>query len=442
VAPSAVRWIARTLEEAGYETWVVGGAVRDALLGLPSPEEWDLTTRATPQQVRRLFRRTVPIGVEHGTVGVIARDGTMYEVTTFRKDVETDGRRAKVAFASSVEDDLARRDFTVNAMAWHPLREELLDPFGGAADLEAGLLRTVGEPGERIAEDFLRILRALRFAGRFGLAVEEETWRALCDATPRLRSLSAERVREELMKVLAADVRPSRALGLYVASGALRVSYPEIQEAVERGLDDNPDPWTRTMLAIDWLPPGRPLLRLTALLRMVRPAEAVAILMRLRFSNARVGFVGALVADPPLPRSDAGAAAFRRWLSAVGERWVAAVRLEMADARVRIALGLAGPAPRDVVAAWRRVRGVRAETPPLRVRDLALGGRDLIRLGLRPGPSFRTILAHLLELVLEDPALNRREILEREAMAFATSLDELDEVDEMNAPGGKDTADG
>ncbi len=429
VAPSAVRWIARTLEEAGYETWAVGGAVRDALLGLPSSDEWDLTTRATPQQVRSLFRRTVPIGVEHGTVGVLARDGTMYEVTTFRKDVETDGRHAVVAFASRIEDDLARRDFTVNAIAWHPLRNELLDPFGGVADLEAGLLRTVGKPQERIAEDYLRILRALRFAGRFELEVEEETWRALCEATPRLRLLSAERVREELMKVLDADARPSRALGLYAASGALAVSYPEVAAALERGLGERPDPWTRTLLAMDWLPAGRPLLRLAAMLRMVAPAEAVALLLRLRFSNARVDFVGALAADPRLPAHDAENAAFRRWLSAVQPRWAAAARLEMADARVRVALGLSGPTPRNVATAWRRARAVRAEGPPLHLRDLALDGRDLIRMGLRPGPRFKRILAHLLDRVLEDPTLNRKEVLEREAGVYAARLEEGDAAD-------------
>ncbi|MDH3421587.1 MAG: polynucleotide adenylyltransferase, partial [Gemmatimonadota bacterium] len=144
-APPAVGWIARTLEEGGYDTWAVGGAVRDAYMGRPSGD-WDLATRATPREVQKLFRRTVPIGIDHGTVGVLARDGTMYEVTTFRKDVETDGRHAVVSFADTIEEDLARRDFTVNAVAWHPLREVLLDPFGGVGDLERRILRTVGAP--------------------------------------------------------------------------------------------------------------------------------------------------------------------------------------------------------------------------------------------------------------------------------------------------------
>src|SRR5690606_15815195 len=176
--PAAVREIARRLEDAGYETWAVGGAVRNAVLGLP-PGDWDLATRARPPEVRRLFRRTVPIGIEHGTVGVLGRDRVLYEVTTFRRDVETTGRHAVVEFADSVIEDLARRDFTCNALAWHPLRGELLDPFSGLEDLRAGWLRTVGAPDERFAEDYLRVLRALRFAGRLRTAIEPRTWDAL-----------------------------------------------------------------------------------------------------------------------------------------------------------------------------------------------------------------------------------------------------------------------
>src|SRR5690606_27017200 len=166
--PGAVRWIARRLESAGFETWAVGGAVRDALRG-EHPGDWDLATAARPGDVRRLFRRTVPIGIEHGTVGVLGKDGHLYEVTTFRRDVETFGRRARVAFADTLDEDLGRRDFTINAVAWHPLRGALHDPHGGVRDLREGVLRTVGDAAARFAEDRLRVLRALRFAGRFDL---------------------------------------------------------------------------------------------------------------------------------------------------------------------------------------------------------------------------------------------------------------------------------
>ncbi|RMH16760.1 MAG: CCA tRNA nucleotidyltransferase, partial [Gemmatimonadetes bacterium] len=211
--PGAVRWITETLEAAGFETWAVGGAVRDTLMGLP-PGDWDLATRARPADVRRLFRRTVPIGVEHGTVGVLAGDGTLYELTTFRRDVETDGRHAVVAFADTLDEDLSRRDFTINAVAWHPLREEFHDPHGGREDIRRGVLRTVEEPERRFREDYLRILRGLRFAGRFGLDVDPATWEAMLEHRAGLAGLSAERVREELFKVLG-DARASHALRLY-----------------------------------------------------------------------------------------------------------------------------------------------------------------------------------------------------------------------------------
>ncbi|MBW3572347.1 MAG: CCA tRNA nucleotidyltransferase, partial [Gemmatimonadetes bacterium] len=206
--PPEVPSIARTLRDAGFDTWAVGGAVRDALAG-GRPGDWDLTTAARPGDVRRLFRRTVPVGIAHGTVGVLGRDGHLYEVTTFRRDVETDGRHARVIFADTVDDDLQRRDFTINAVAWHPLTHELRDPHGGVPDLREGILRTVGDPAERFREDRLRVLRALRFAGRFGLRIDGATWGAAREAAPELVHLSAERVREELLKVLRQVDPPS-----------------------------------------------------------------------------------------------------------------------------------------------------------------------------------------------------------------------------------------
>ncbi|HSH75893.1 MAG TPA: CCA tRNA nucleotidyltransferase, partial [Longimicrobiales bacterium] len=317
-APPAVRWIARTLEKAGHETWAVGGAVRDVLLGRPSGD-WDLATSAHPKDVRRIFRRTVPLGLEHGTVGVLARDGTMYEVTTFRRDVETDGRHAVVAFAHTIGEDLARRDFTFNAVAWHPLREELRDPFGGLADLEARVLRTVGAPEERFREDYLRILRALRFAGLFGLEIEAATWSALSALVGHLRGLSAERVRDELLKVLDADSAPARALDLYARSGALAVLYPEL-EALRSSAEGSGTAaaWTLSTETAAELPPGRPLLRLSALVRELPRADVAALLIRLRLSKAQVDETARRAGAAPLPAPGEGDWALRRWLSATG----------------------------------------------------------------------------------------------------------------------------
>ncbi len=419
-APPAVRWVARTLERSGFETWAVGGAVRDVLLGHPS-SDWDLATRARPHDIRRLFRRTVPLGVEHGTVGVLTDDGIMFEVTTFRRDVETDGRHAVVAFADRIEEDLARRDFTVNAIAWHPLREELLDPFGGVRDLEAGLLRAVGDPGRRFAEDYLRVLRALRFAGRFELEIEAGTWAALCEATRHLPVLSAERIREELVKVLEADPRPSIALRLYRSSGVVAVLFPELG----RLGDTEPDRWDATLRTVDALPVGRPLMRLAALLRTVDVRSAAQVLLRLRLSNAQVDETARRAGAPPLPAAETGEGEVRRWLARVGpERLAAVARLELAAARAGAEDAPMSRTPGEVVAAWRRARAILRDAPPLSVADLQLDGRDLIRLGLRPGPAFGRILDRLLDWVLEDPARNRKELLRERALEEAASLQE------------------
>ena len=412
IAPGAVRWIARTLEDAGYETWAVGGAVRDALLGRPSVD-WDLATRATPKQVRRTFRRTVPIGVEHGTVGVLARDGIMYEVTTFRRDVETDGRHAVVEFAERIEEDLSRRDFTINAIAWHPLRDQLYDPFGGGADLNTRTLRTVGAAADRFREDYLRILRAVRFAGRFDLQIEDTTWAALTALTEYLPTLSPERIREELMKVLSADARPSRALGLYRDAGINTVLYPEIDELADSH-------WEKAVKIVEALPVNRPMLRLGALLRPVDDASAAAFLVRLRLSNADTDAVAYLSGAPELPPPTPEEEVQRRWLSRHGGQVMKGVaRLDLAAARA----GCADRSSTEVVEAWRAMRAVLRSCPPLVVGDLAIDGRDLIALGLKPGPVFRDVLQQLLDWVLGDPSRNERDGLLLRAEEVTRRLD-------------------
>jgi tRNA nucleotidyltransferase (CCA-adding enzyme) len=418
-APAAVRRIASKLEEAGHETWAVGGAVRDALLGA-RVGDWDLATHAKPQEVRALFRRTVPIGIEHGTVGVLV-DGTLYEVTTFRRDVETDGRHAVVVFAETLEEDLARRDFTINAVAWHPSREVLADPCGGIADMERRVLRTVGEPKERFREDYLRILRAIRFAGLFSLDIEPGTWAALREMTPHLRKLSAERIRDELLKVLDADPAPGRALELYAESGVLAELYPELAALRGRSPGGGVDSWTLAVASVAELPCGHALMRLAALLKDVPRAGAAALLMRLRLSNAQTDETAYRAAAPPLPPSDAPASAFRRWLSEAGPRRLSAVaRLDLARAVAERRLGL-GDRVLAVVSSWYTAKKVLAEAPPLSVGDLRLDGRGLISLGLAPGPDFGRILDALLDWVLEDPSRNRRDLLEARALELAAA---------------------
>ncbi len=399
VPGSVVRLIER-LERAGYESWTVGGAVRDALRGNAGRAgDWDLATRATPRQVRRLFRRTVPLGIEYGTVGVFGDDGVLHEVTTFRHDVATFGRRAVVAFARTLEEDLARRDFTINAMAWHPLRRELRDPHGGARDLREGVLRAVGDPRERFREDYLRILRGLRFAGAFGLRIEPRTWQGMVEAVPGIARLSRERIRDELLRVLSGPA-PSRALELYERSGARAVFLPELTDGLGPA----------ALATVDAVRGKRAEVRMAALLVLgggVRPAP---ILSRLRFSRAEAGRIAAAASSGPGPDPVllANPAARRRWMARTGRRklrgvfrlWLAALRAGASPSSREAVLGLVAAARRD------QRCGV-----PLSVGELAIAGRDLLALGWSPGPRIGRTLGSLLEAVWEDPALNRRSTL-------------------------------
>src|SRR5919109_3630520 len=225
--PYEVLKIARTLEDAGYETWCVGGAIRDNLLGVEN-HDFDLTTAAPPPEVRRLFKRTVPVGIEHGTVAVLDRQSRAHEVTTFRKDIKTDGRHAVVEFGVSLMDDLARRDFTINAIAYHPIRHEWRDPFQGEQDLAKRLIRSVGDPNWRFQEDYLRILRGLRFSARFEFRIHARTLEAAKANVQGLAQLSAERVRDEWFKGILTAKKVSRLVALWVDTGAKRNWLPEL----------------------------------------------------------------------------------------------------------------------------------------------------------------------------------------------------------------------
>lgn len=422
--------IARRLQDAGFETWTVGGAVRDALAG-GRPKDWDLTTAARPRDVQRLFRHTVPVGIAHGTVGVLGRDRHLYEVTTFRRDVETDGRHARVVFADHVDEDLQRRDFTINAVAWHPLTGEVRDPHGGLPDLRAGILRTVGDPAERFREDRLRVLRALRFAGRFGMRIDDATWAAARASAPALVHLSAERVREELLKVMRQVDPPSVSLRLYAESGALAHLYPELQACVGAP-DRSGDVWSHLLATVDAVHPHRAELRIPALLhdagkpltrqvdddgRVSWPEHAAAgaavahrLLRRLKFSNAETDLAVHLVAQhADFPAPDAPAPELRRWLRRLGREYVHDVfRLRIADLRAR---GEDDARLADAHRLFTRARAELGRASPLEIGDLAIGGGELRQLGLPPGPLYGEILRDLLERVTDDPSLNDRDTL-------------------------------
>jgi tRNA nucleotidyltransferase (CCA-adding enzyme) len=422
--PPAVLEIARTLIRAGHESWFVGGAVRDALLGHPNLD-WDLATAAIPQQVQRLFRRTVPVGVEFGTVGVLDSAGVMHEVTTFRRDVQTDGRHAVVEFGASLDEDLARRDFTINAIAYGPETRELHDPFHGRADLEQRLVRAVGVAADRMREDRLRALRAIRFAARFRFAIESSTWSAILDSAPHLGRLSMERVQQEIEKTLTQVDLPGNAFRMWRDSGAFAVLAPPLASLSEVAL-----------ASLDLLPRARSAAqsrrtsnRLTALVLELPAADARDALRELRFSNDRVRWSGDLVErwhavspairdslalDPP--PSDA---TVRRWVAEIGRTRVSAF-LRVAAARFAAELDESRrtECSQAVRSLYRRMLGA-AFRDPVEIGDLAIAGGDLMQAGIRAGPRLGATLRVLLDWVLEDPARNTHDRLLARARELA-----------------------
>lgn len=427
--PGTVIEIARTLADAGFEAWCVGGAVRDALLGEDSLD-WDLATSAKPPEVRRLFRRTVPHGIEFGTIGVLDKFGVMHEVTTFRKDVQTDGRHAVVEFGASLLDDLARRDFTVNAIAYDPLAKRLYDPYDGQGDIARRTIRAVGVAEERLHEDRLRALRAIRFASRFGFEFDPETWAAVVGSAPHLGRLSPERVKQEIEKTMEQVAAPSRAFMRWRDSGAFATLVP-----VLAGISD------RSLVALDCLPrpsikgrPQRRALRLAALFGEVDGAAAESALRALRFSNQDVAWIAALVdrrrrfgpgldeslkqAAPGLPDD----AVLRRLAAAVGRtRATAFLRLSSAFWRSAPA-GEYAPPSRVVHALHRRLIRV-AFHQAIEASDLAIDGDDLRAAGIPAGPGLGRMLSTLLHDVIEHPELNTRDsLLERARAMHAESL--------------------
>jgi tRNA nucleotidyltransferase (CCA-adding enzyme) len=434
--------IAKRLEGAGFETWCVGGAVRDALLGHPHLD-WDLATAATPQQVRRLFRRTIPKGIEFGTVGVLDDHGVMHEVTTFRRDVKTDGRHAVVDFGASLEDDLARRDFTINAMAWSPSRKELRDPFGGEADLRARVVRAVGVPEERMREDRLRALRAIRFASRFGFEIEPATWAAIVASAPHLRRLSMERVKQELEKTMEQVECPSNALRLWRDSGALAVLIPALRKISDVALDAM-DQVARPVPAAGFVGIGRPdrrMNRFVALFSDLAPEDAARALRDLRFSNADGAWITSVLARwraieaglraelPAAERAEAGrgtlppAVVIRRWAGAAGRtRLRAVLRLAAARFAAERKAGREAPSSRSMRALYRAALRT-AFRDPVEIGDLAVDGDDLRKAGIPPGPALGRILALLLEEVLEEPVRNTSEWLVPRARELYAQLE-------------------
>ncbi|MCR4691675.1 MAG: CCA tRNA nucleotidyltransferase [Lachnospiraceae bacterium] len=429
--PEAVKMILTTLSDAGYEGYAVGGCIRDSLLGR-KPSDWDITTSATPGQVKELFRHTIDTGIEHGTVTVML-DHVGYEVTTYRIDGEyEDGRHPKqVTFTPSLFEDLRRRDFTVNAMAYNE-KEGLVDLFGGIEDMKNGLIRAVGDPMERFSEDALRMMRAVRFSAQLGYRIHEETQEAIQKLSKTLAKVSAERIRVELEKLLVSP-HPEQFILCYKL-GLTEVFLPEFHTAMIT-TQNNPhhcyDVGEHIMESIKAVRADK-VLRFTMLFHDLgkpackttdeegidhfkgHPAVSAKIaderMRALRFDNETRKRIIILTENHDL-RISPEKKAIRKVLSRLGEDnlrllWEVQIADTTAQSDYQREEKLAG-----IAEAKRQMELVLADKECFSIKDLAVNGQDLLQLGYPKGPALGAELKELLAAVLEDPSQNTKETL-------------------------------
>ena len=457
--PQSATEIIETLNSHGYEAYIVGGCVRDSILKR-EPMDWDITTSARPDEVKKLFRRTVDTGIEHGTVTVLSK-GDGYEVTTYRTDGKYDDHRhpKEVEFAPTLDEDLKRRDFTINAMAYNPA-EGLIDLYDGQKDLKSRIVRCVGNPYERFEEDALRMLRGVRFAGQLEFDIESETKNAIADKADTLKFVSAERIRVELVKLLISN--GADRLRLAYTTGLTKVFLPEFDKAMETVQNNPHHMYTvgehtihvimEVNRLVQSLPADDPMkndktasqLSLAALLHDIAKPEcrttdeagtdhfhghdvkgaemAKSIMRRLKFDNDTIRVVAVLVkyhdrrykylTDEAGNYSSKGKKAFRRLVSEAGadimpllfilqEADILGQSEYKCEEKLRL-LEYGKKCFEEIV----------ADGDALKISDLAIGGSDLIKQkGFKPGPDIGAELKRLLEKVIEEPSLNERKKL-------------------------------
>lgn len=429
--PEKVKRIITTLQSHGFEAYVAGGCVRDSILGR-KPDDWDITTSAKPEQTKALFRRTVDTGIEHGTVTVmIDREG--FEVTTYRIDGEyEDGRHPKeVLFTGKLYEDLKRRDFTINAMAYNDT-DGLQDLFDGIGDLQKGIVRCVGNPRERFSEDALRILRAVRFSAQLGFEIEGETCLAVKKLAPTLEKISAERIQTELLKLLLSP-HPERLLKAYEL-GVTKVILPEFDRMMETKQETPHHMYNVGVHTVEALKAVRPerILRLTMLFHdMGKPdyktmdedgtahfkrhaigSERItkSVMKRLKFDNDTLKKVTKLVSYHDC-RMPADGKNVRRAMNRIGkELFPYYLEVRMADT-----LAQSGYQREEKLANIRDIRKVYTEILEkgecVSLKELAVNGRDLTAAGIAPGKEMGELLARLLDEVIRDPEKNKKEYL-------------------------------
>lgn len=429
--PQGAAWVLEQLRDAGYEAYVVGGCVRDSLLHR-MPDDWDITTSAKPEDTKRIFRRTVDTGIQHGTVTVMV-DRTGYEVTTYRIDGEyADGRHPEhVTFTASLLEDLKRRDFTINAMAYSPA-EGLVDEFDGIGDINRRVIRAVGNPVQRFTEDALRMMRAIRFSAQLDYRIDEDTKEGIRLLAPNLQKVSAERIRVELEKLLLSE-HPEELKEAYEL-GLLRQFLPELSECMECG-QNNPhhclSVGDHILCAVKAARRDK-VLRLALLLHdIAKPqvkttdengidhfhghavrsaALADRILRDLKYDNQTREAAVRLIAWHDCNLGDS-LPEIRKSISELGEEWFLPL-LEVKTSDVEAQSDYQRDEKLGKIEYWRNAfEEIRRAGDCLSLKDLAVSGKDLIAAGAAPGKEIGRILHEMLEEVLREPAHNTREYL-------------------------------
>lgn len=428
--------IINTLHANGFEGYVVGGCVRDLLLKR-KPQDWDITTDANPEQVKNLFMKTLETGLKHGTVTVVL-EGKNYEVTTYRIDGQyTDHRRPdEVMFTTSLQEDLSRRDFTINAMAYNS-KKGLIDYFNGKSDLEKKIIRAVGNPVQRFQEDALRMLRAVRFSSQLGYEIEQETAQSICLVSSLVQNVSKERIRDELIKILTSD-HPILIFQLSTL-GLMKYLIPELECCIgfEQKNPHHDKPVDVHTLEVLRNTPNNLIIRLAALLHDIAKPNTFTldeqgighfhghdlagevltekILRRLKFDQNTLKKVCILVKEHMSRLNQVNDKNIKKFINRVGRENLANLfALQIADAKgSKRSYNLS-----DILNLKKEVERVLKEKQPLTVQDLAVKGHDLIHIGIKPGVKMGQILNVLLEQVLENPELNTKEDL----LALAQSL--------------------
>ncbi len=428
--PADLQTAAGIFAKASRQCWLVGGAVRDGLLGRRSID-YDLATDAEPDEVVSLFHRTIPTGIKHGTVTILL-GGHQFETTTFRRDGDySDGRRPdKVVYSTDINEDLSRRDFTINAIAWDLINNRLIDPHNGREDLKNQIIKAIGTPSERFNEDGLRSIRACRFASQLGFSIESETMKAIGKTLSNIPSISAERIWEELKKILVSQ-KPSTAFRLFLESGLMNLLLPEL--LVCKGVSQKGrhvlDVFDHSLKACDLADRKNLQVRAAALFHDIGKPLVKELDENGEVSFHRHEITGSEITENLLKRYKASNADRERisrlvryhmfhytsdWTDAAVRRFMARVGLDLIDDLMALRLadasaispGFAAPTV-HIEELMLRINGILESEAALRIGDLSVNGRDIIKnLGVKPGPVMGTLLKHLLDCVLEDPQNN------------------------------------